>query len=218
MHEPVSGKLVYPKFLAAVQRPVDAGRRGGLFLSSAAVRRRSTRWSRWTTLSTSGRRAAATPISSTNTPIKKILLERTTTGACPTTSTSARSTIARTCWRRRASSRRQTWDEFQAAAIALNDPANGVFGVVYPAGDFHIAQHFYMSFMFQAGGGILDKDGKLIFGTTAQGRQRQGAHLPHRLRHQAQGHAGRDRVLQHRRCRTRSSCRAAPPSALARAG
>lgn len=62
----------------------------------------------------------------------------------------------------------RTWDEFQAAAIALNDPANGVFGVVYPAGDFHIAQHFYMSFMFQAGGSILDKDGNLVFGTTAK--------------------------------------------------
>jgi multiple sugar transport system substrate-binding protein len=60
------------------------------------------------------------------------------------------------------------WDEFQAAAIALNDPANNVFGVVYPAGDFHIAQHFYCAFMFQAGGGILDKDGKLIFGTDAR--------------------------------------------------
>jgi multiple sugar transport system substrate-binding protein len=62
----------------------------------------------------------------------------------------------------------RTWDEFQAAAIALNDPANGVFGVVFPAGNFHIAQHFYMSFMLQAGGSILDKDGNLIFGTTAK--------------------------------------------------
>ncbi len=62
----------------------------------------------------------------------------------------------------------KTWDEFQAAALALNDPANEVYGVVYPAGDFHIAQHFYMAFMFQAGGGILDKDGKLIFGSEAR--------------------------------------------------
>jgi len=61
-----------------------------------------------------------------------------------------------------------TWDEFQAAALALNDPANNVFGMVYPAGNFHIAQHFYMGFMLQAGGGILDKDGKLIFGTEAR--------------------------------------------------
>ena len=79
----------------------------------------------------------------------------------------------------------KTWDEFQAAAIALNDPANEVYGVVYPAGDFHIAQHFYMAFMFQAGGGILDKDGKLIFGTDGARRQHQGAHLHDRLRHQA---------------------------------
>ena len=60
------------------------------------------------------------------------------------------------------------WDEFQAAAIALNDPANGVFGLVFPAGNFHIAQHYYMMFMLQAGGSILDKDGNLIFGTTAR--------------------------------------------------
>ena len=60
------------------------------------------------------------------------------------------------------------WAEFQAAAIALNDPAAGTFGVVFPAGNFHIAQHFYMSFMFQAGGSILDKDGNLVFGTTAK--------------------------------------------------
>ncbi|MCZ8100768.1 MAG: extracellular solute-binding protein, partial [Burkholderiales bacterium] len=60
------------------------------------------------------------------------------------------------------------WAEFQAAAIALNDPASGNFGVVFPAGNFHITQHFYMSFMFQAGGSILDKDGNLVFGTTAK--------------------------------------------------
>jgi multiple sugar transport system substrate-binding protein len=57
------------------------------------------------------------------------------------------------------------WDEFQAAAIALNDPAKGVFGVVFPAGDFHITQHFYAGFMFQAGGGVVNKDSKLAFGT-----------------------------------------------------
>jgi multiple sugar transport system substrate-binding protein len=62
----------------------------------------------------------------------------------------------------------RTWDEFRDAAIALNDPASGVFGVVFPAGNFHIAQHYYMSFMFQAGGSILDKDGNLVFGTTAK--------------------------------------------------
>ena len=59
-------------------------------------------------------------------------------------------------------------EHFQAAAIALNDPSAGTFGVVFPAGNFHIAQHFYMSFMFQAGGSILDKDGNLVFGTTAK--------------------------------------------------
>lgn len=62
----------------------------------------------------------------------------------------------------------KTWDEFQAAAIATNDPGTGNFGAVFPAGNFHISQHFYMSFMFQAGGSILDKDGNLIFGTKAK--------------------------------------------------
>ncbi len=60
------------------------------------------------------------------------------------------------------------WDEFRDAAIACHDPDNGVFGLVFPAGNFHIAQHFYMGFMFQAGGSILDKDGNLVFGTTAR--------------------------------------------------
>ena len=62
----------------------------------------------------------------------------------------------------------RTWDEFQAAVLALHDPGSGVFGLVYPAGNFHITQHFFMSFMFQAGGGILDQNGNLIFGTEAK--------------------------------------------------
>lgn len=61
-----------------------------------------------------------------------------------------------------------TWDEFEKAVIACNDPGSGTFGLVFPAGNFHIAQHFYMSFMFQAGGSILDKDGNLVFGTKAK--------------------------------------------------
>ncbi len=60
------------------------------------------------------------------------------------------------------------WDELQAAAIAMHDPANGIAGIGFPAGDFHITQHFYMGFMFQAGGSILNKDGALIFGTEAK--------------------------------------------------
>ncbi|MEZ5666315.1 MAG: extracellular solute-binding protein [Alphaproteobacteria bacterium] len=60
------------------------------------------------------------------------------------------------------------WDAFQAAAIAAHDPDSGTFGLVFPAGDFHITQHFFMAFMFQAGGSILDADGNLVFGTTAR--------------------------------------------------
>jgi multiple sugar transport system substrate-binding protein len=62
----------------------------------------------------------------------------------------------------------KTWEEFQAAVIATNDPASGTFGLVYPAGNFHIAQHFYMMFMLQAGGSVLDREGNLIFGTAAR--------------------------------------------------
>lgn len=60
------------------------------------------------------------------------------------------------------------WDTFKEAAIKLNDPDNGVYGLAFPAGNFHIAQHYYMAFMLQAGGSILDKDGNLVFGTTAK--------------------------------------------------
>lgn len=62
----------------------------------------------------------------------------------------------------------KNWAEFQSAAIATHNPSAGNFGAVFPAGDFHISQHFFMSFMLQAGGGILDKDGNLIFGTKAK--------------------------------------------------
>lgn len=61
-----------------------------------------------------------------------------------------------------------TWDEFERAVLAAHDPKSGVFGLVFPAGNFHIAQHFFMGFMFQAGGSILDRDGKLVFGTAAR--------------------------------------------------
>jgi multiple sugar transport system substrate-binding protein len=60
------------------------------------------------------------------------------------------------------------WDSFRDAVIKAHDPKNGVYGLAFPAGNFHIAQHFYMGFMFQAGGSILDKDGNLVFGTTAR--------------------------------------------------
>ncbi|MCA0448635.1 MAG: sugar ABC transporter substrate-binding protein [Proteobacteria bacterium] len=62
----------------------------------------------------------------------------------------------------------KTWAEFEKAVIATHDPSKGVYGLAFPAGNFHIAQHYYMAFMFQAGGSILDKDGNLVFGTTAK--------------------------------------------------
>jgi multiple sugar transport system substrate-binding protein len=61
-----------------------------------------------------------------------------------------------------------TWDELVEAAIATHDPENGVAGMGFPAGDFHITQHFYMGFMFQAGGSILNENGELAFGTDSR--------------------------------------------------
>ena len=60
------------------------------------------------------------------------------------------------------------WDSFRDAVIATNDPANGIAGLAFPAGNFHIVQHFFMGFMFQAGGSILNENGELVFGTTAK--------------------------------------------------
>jgi ABC-type glycerol-3-phosphate transport system substrate-binding protein len=60
------------------------------------------------------------------------------------------------------------WDSFQKAVIAAHDPANDISGLAFPAGNFHIVQHFFMGFMFQAGGSILDENGNLVFGTTAR--------------------------------------------------
>jgi multiple sugar transport system substrate-binding protein len=62
----------------------------------------------------------------------------------------------------------KTWDEFQKAVLACHNHEPGMYGFTFPAGNFHVAQHYYMAFMFQAGGSILDKDGKLVFGTTAK--------------------------------------------------
>lgn len=60
------------------------------------------------------------------------------------------------------------WEQFQEAVLRVHDQRGGVSGLVFPAGNFHITQHFYMSFMFQAGGSILDREGNLIFGTAAR--------------------------------------------------
>ncbi len=60
------------------------------------------------------------------------------------------------------------WDEFEKAVVALNKPDKGVYGLTMPAGYFHIAQHFYMMFMLQAGGSLIDEQGNLVFGTTAR--------------------------------------------------
>ena len=62
----------------------------------------------------------------------------------------------------------KNWADFEKAAIACHNAQPGMFGLAYPGGNFHIAQHYYMAFMFQAGGGILDEKGNLIFGTSAK--------------------------------------------------
>ncbi len=61
-----------------------------------------------------------------------------------------------------------TWDEFTKAVIALNKPEKGIYGLSMPAGYFHITQHFYMMFMLQAGGSLIDEKGNLVFGTSAR--------------------------------------------------
>ena len=176
-HEPVSGNLVYPKFLAAVRGQSMPDIAEGLFLPSPAIRRRRTRWSRWTTSS---------PCGSSNghagQHLHRVRLQASSsgtaiTGASPTTSISARSTTARTCSKRRGSKPpKPPGTPSSRPCIALPRPGPRACSAwSIPPANFHITQHFYMSFMFQAGGSLLDKDGNLVFGTTAQGRQREGA-------------------------------------------
>ncbi|MGE5588757.1 MAG: ABC transporter substrate-binding protein [Clostridia bacterium] len=58
-----------------------------------------------------------------------------------------------------------TWEDFEKAVLALHDPKNNIYGLTHAAGFFHFAGQTFVPFMVQAGGGILNKDGKLVFAT-----------------------------------------------------
>ena len=60
----------------------------------------------------------------------------------------------------------QTWDEFYAAAKALNDPANGVYGAVIGVKPDE-AWWDFMYYMYGQGGDLLDTDNAVIFNNEA---------------------------------------------------
>ncbi|MFB3738591.1 MAG: ABC transporter substrate-binding protein [Candidatus Velamenicoccus archaeovorus] len=55
-----------------------------------------------------------------------------------------------------------TWDELRADAKALTDPANKVFGLVFPADGSETMVWQYIAMLWAAGGDILDADGTKI--------------------------------------------------------
>ncbi len=56
----------------------------------------------------------------------------------------------------------QTWDELLAAAQAVNDPP-GVYGMMVPGGSSEHLAHRWYSFLWGAGGEILDAEGRVAF-------------------------------------------------------
>ncbi len=55
-----------------------------------------------------------------------------------------------------------TWADMRADAKALNDPANKVFGMVFPADGSETMVWQYLPFLWQGGGDILAPDGKTV--------------------------------------------------------
>ncbi len=55
-----------------------------------------------------------------------------------------------------------TWDELRADAKALTDPANKVFGLVFPADGSETMVWQYIAMLWEAGGDILSPDGKSV--------------------------------------------------------
>jgi multiple sugar transport system substrate-binding protein len=55
-----------------------------------------------------------------------------------------------------------TWDELRADAKALTDPANKVFGLVFPADGSETMVWQYVAMLWEAGGDILSSDGKSV--------------------------------------------------------
>jgi multiple sugar transport system substrate-binding protein len=61
-----------------------------------------------------------------------------------------------------------TWDELQAAAQKLTDPAKKQYGYILFAPE---AQYYWLPFLWQAGGNLLSKDGKQVAFNSPQGTQ-----------------------------------------------
>jgi multiple sugar transport system substrate-binding protein len=59
-----------------------------------------------------------------------------------------------------------TWEELQAAAEKLTDPAKKQYGYILFAPE---AQYYWLPFLWQAGGNLLSKDGKTIAFNSPQG-------------------------------------------------
>jgi multiple sugar transport system substrate-binding protein len=62
----------------------------------------------------------------------------------------------------------KTWEELQAAAAKLTDPAKKQYGFIMFAPE---AQYYWLPFLWQAGGNLLSKDGKTITFNSPQGIQ-----------------------------------------------
>jgi multiple sugar transport system substrate-binding protein len=61
-----------------------------------------------------------------------------------------------------------TWEELQAAAAKLTDPAKKQYGFILFAPE---AQYYWLPFLWQAGGNLLSQDGKTIAFNSPQGVQ-----------------------------------------------
>jgi multiple sugar transport system substrate-binding protein len=61
-----------------------------------------------------------------------------------------------------------TWEELQAAAQKLTDPAKKQYGYILFAPE---AQYYWLPFLWQAGGNLLSKDGKQVAFNSPQGIQ-----------------------------------------------
>jgi multiple sugar transport system substrate-binding protein len=62
----------------------------------------------------------------------------------------------------------KTWEELQATAAKLTDPAKKQYGFILFAPE---AQYYWLPFLWQAGGNLLSKDGKTIAYNSPQGVQ-----------------------------------------------
>lgn len=62
-----------------------------------------------------------------------------------------------------------TWDELRADAKAITDPANKVFGLVFPADGSETTVWQYIAMLWAAGGDILGSDGKTVAFNQAPG-------------------------------------------------